>query len=128
MLFRSGAAAGSGLAFPRSLPLVSLCSLESFISPEEGPFASMIDARIGGAYVLLQERIKDNIFLRADAQFVSKDNLANYTANYPIKAGPHIGYPDPQYLAEITAQKLEKGEYGPDLKLLYLRTPEYLSS
>ena len=55
---RVGVAAAYGLAFPKEVPLIGFCSLEGYVSDAQGPFASLIDARMGGSYVLLQERVE----------------------------------------------------------------------
>ncbi len=125
---RVGAAAVLGLAFPRNLPIVSFSSLEGFISHEEGQFASLIDARIGGAYVLLQQKKEGNIVFEQAPQFVPSEEISAYTASYPVQAGPHISYPDSEYLAKRVAQKFREGSYSTDIQLTYLRTPEYLPS
>ena len=122
---RVGAAAAKGLAFPRSLPLVGICSLAGFISSQEGRFASVIDARIGGAYVLRQER-KGGAVIQHDApRLVSPEELPSYLEGWPNLAGPHLDYPDPHHLANLVAQKLSEHPIPLDLQLLYLRTPHY---
>jgi tRNA threonylcarbamoyladenosine biosynthesis protein TsaB len=120
---RVGAAAAYGLALPKALPLIGFCSLEGFVCTHDGRFASLIDARTGGAYVLLQERVGEAIKVLASPQFIAKEHLACYLEGYPAEAGPHIGYPDPAYLARLAAQKLERGECALDLELIYLRQP-----
>jgi tRNA threonylcarbamoyladenosine biosynthesis protein TsaB len=122
---RIGAAAAKGLAFPRSLPLIGFCSLEGYITSENGPFASLIDAHIGGSYVLLRERHSEVIKNLGSPQLVSKEELEAYLIGYPTTVGPESGYPDSAYLASLVADKLEAGSYGCDLQLLYLRTPVY---
>lgn len=122
---RLGAAAAKGLAFPRSLPIIGFCSLEGFISEAQGPFASLIDARIGGHYVLLQKRLGNQIHLLSKPQLVENEKLDSFLAHYPIRIGPHFDYPNPDHLAIIAAEKLKKGDFSHDIELLYLRTPDY---
>jgi tRNA threonylcarbamoyladenosine biosynthesis protein TsaB len=122
---RVGVAAAKGLAFPKSLPLVGFCSLEGFVSEKEGRFLSLIDARIGGFYVLPQERVGSSVHPLSSPQLISKENLSDLLHEYPTQVGPHTSYPDPSHLAHLTAEKLENEEHGSDLDVLYLRTPDY---
>ena len=122
---RVGVAAAKGLAVSKSLPLVGFCSLEGFICENDGRFASLIDAKIGGMYVLLQERKGNKIHILSTPQLISAESLDLYLESYPTRTGPHIGYPDSFYLARLIAQRLENKEYGSDLELIYLRIPEY---
>jgi tRNA threonylcarbamoyl adenosine modification protein YeaZ len=121
---RVGVAAARGLAFPKTLPLVGFCSLEGFISHEQGKFSSVIDARLQGSYVLKQERIGEKVLQHGEPCFVTKADIDNYLKGWPNLAGPHLGYPDAQHLAKVASDKLFEYK-GEELKLLYLRTPEY---
>src|SRR5262245_57677915 len=47
---RIGAVVAKTTAYAAELPLVGVCSLEAFVPNQEGLFASLIDARMGGAY------------------------------------------------------------------------------
>lgn len=49
---RIGAAAAKTLAYACRKPLVGICSLEAFLPKEHGPFGAIIDAKIGGCYLL----------------------------------------------------------------------------
>lgn len=48
---RVGVMAAKTLAYAGGVPLVSLTSLDAFISEEDALFAALIDAKIGGAYL-----------------------------------------------------------------------------
>ncbi|MFC2049098.1 tRNA (adenosine(37)-N6)-threonylcarbamoyltransferase complex dimerization subunit type 1 TsaB [Chlamydiota bacterium] len=80
---RVGVAAAKGLAFPRSLPLVGFCSLAGFVTPQEGRFASLIDARIGGAYILLQERRQDELIHHSAPRLVPSAQLPTLFQEWP---------------------------------------------
>jgi tRNA threonylcarbamoyladenosine biosynthesis protein TsaB len=125
---RVGAAAGKGLAYFKSIPLVGYCSLEGFISEKEGRFASVIDAGIGGSYVLLQKREGELITLLSQPQLIAAEILESYLADYPDRVGPTTHSPDPSHIARLTLQKLAQGTPTHDLSLIYLRTPEYKKS
>lgn len=121
---RVGVAAAYGLAFPKEVPLIGFCTLEGYVSDAQGPFASLIDARMGGSYVLLQERVDDQVRLISLPQLIPKEELENYLSSFPTQVGPHVGYPNPQHLAYLAARKLER-EHASHLDIIYLRTPEY---
>lgn len=53
---RVGIAAAQGIARGGNIPLVGLCALEGFVSPHDGRFLSLIDARGGGVYLMEQRR------------------------------------------------------------------------
>lgn len=122
---RVGAAVAKGLAFPGNLPLIGFCSLSGFISQQEGKFSSLIDARIGGAYVLLQERRGDEVILRSKPRLVGAEELPTYLESWPPLAGPHVDYPDADHLTQMVAKRLSEGQFDTDLQLVYLRTPNY---
>jgi tRNA threonylcarbamoyl adenosine modification protein YeaZ len=122
---RVAAAVAKGLAFPHQVPLIGLCSLSGFIIAQEGKFASLIDARTGGAYVLLQERIGNQIFQRSAPCLISTEDLPNYLEHWPPLAGPHVSYPDADHLAYLTYHQFATGQKLNDLELIYLRTPKY---
>ena len=122
---RVGAAVAKGLAFPRSLPLVGFCSLSGFVSPREGKFSSLIDARIGGAYVLLQERKGHEVLRHSIPRLVGTEELPAYLEGWPPLAGPHLDYPNAEHLARLVTQQFEQNPHSSDLELVYLRTPNY---
>lgn len=122
---RVGVAAAYGLSFPQKLPLIGFCSLEGFLSEKEGPFASVIDAKSGGTYVMLKKRVANRIEQISPAKLISKELLEGYLQEYPIRVGPHTDYPDVEHLAKLCHQKFENKEYDSELKLHYLRTPNY---
>lgn len=123
---RVGAAVAKGLAFPRSLPLIGFCSLSGFVSSHEGKFSSLIDARIGGAYVLLQERRGNEVICHSAPRLVGKEELPAYLEGWPPLAGPHVEYPDAERLACLASQQFAQNPTSNDLELVYLRTPNYL--
>lgn len=124
---RVGVAAAKGLSFPRSLPLIGFCSLEGFVSEKEGVFASMIDAKLGGSYVLLQQREGKAVTLLSSPQLVSNEKLNFHLKECTEIVGPHNTFPTPEYLASLVARKIVRKEYRADLEILYLRTPDYVT-
>ncbi len=113
---RVGVAAAKGIAAPRNLPLFGICSLHGFTA--EGNYAALIDARIGGAYVMLPG---------GEPQLVSKEDLSTVLKKCDVIVGPELSrfafdkkiecYPDPEALLRNVFPSKE-GE----LDLLYLRS------
>lgn len=128
---RVGAAVAKGIAFAQSLSLIGLCSLSGFIPPEDGRFASVIDARIGGAYIRIQEKKGNSITPLSDPMLVSKENLDQTLSQCQWVVGPSFErlylpnsievYPNANHLARLASNKLIQGEESEDLDLVYLR-------
>lgn len=94
---RVGVAAAKGIAVPRRLPILKLCSLHGFVG--EGNYISLIDARSAGAFV----------YIPGDkAKLVSNKDLPRLLEGYSVIVGPNLGrfsdynicekYPDPAEL------------------------------
>jgi tRNA threonylcarbamoyl adenosine modification protein YeaZ len=122
---RVGAAVAYGLAFAKKVPLIDFCSLESFIPETDGLFVSIIDARLSGVYILPQEKHGDSITWKQEPQFIPKEQLDLYLEKYVLRVGPHLCDPNPTHIAYLAARRLERGEYKSELKLNYLRVPQY---
>ena len=67
---RVAASAAQALALAAGVPLVGLSSLSGFVPEGDGAFASIVDARSGGAYLFLGERRESEIVRQADAALV----------------------------------------------------------
>ncbi|MFN0065102.1 MAG: tRNA (adenosine(37)-N6)-threonylcarbamoyltransferase complex dimerization subunit type 1 TsaB, partial [Chlamydiales bacterium] len=72
---RVGIAVAEGLSFGASLPLIGIGSLSSFIADAKY-FASVMDARIQGAYVLRQRREGGEIVEEGEPSFIPFDKLS----------------------------------------------------
>lgn len=48
---RIGVSVAQALAYVWKIPLIGVCSLDGFVPEQDGGFAAILDARIGGAYV-----------------------------------------------------------------------------
>lgn len=128
---RVGCALAKGMALGANLPLISLCSLSGFISSQEGRFASVIDARIGGAYVLMQERRGTEIIELGEPSLVETKELARLLAGCRQIVGPSFERlflpqaiqtpPDAEHLAKLAYRKWMRGEVKDDLEMIYLR-------
>lgn len=127
---RVGASAASGLAIGADIPLVGFCSLSGYITSEEGPFVSLIDAKLKNAYVLFQENKAGQVVELSSPQLMAIDDLPK---NIPL-VGPNFQrlklenalerHPDAPHLAKLTEEKFQKKQYSKEgrLELLYLRS------
>lgn len=89
---RVGVALAQGLARGLQCPLYGINSLSAYISEKEGIFASMIDAHIGGGYVMLQEKMGE-VFSTVEApSFVSKHEFKDKFFNCTEIVGPNIAH------------------------------------
>lgn len=128
---RVGAALAKGIAFGASLPLISLCSLSGFISLQEGSFASVIDARVGGAYLLMQERKGEEIIELEMPSLIDIKELTRVISGCRSVVGPSFERlilphatettPDAEHLAKLAFRKLAAQEAKEDLEMIYLR-------
>lgn len=128
---RVGAMTAKALSFAASVPLVGVCTLHTFIPSSEGDYASLIDAKMGGAYAsfngsepeilpleLLGERLDCRIVTPSAAQL--KPKLEHL---YPEKAWIwEEASPNPVRMADVAKKKISRGEYTVDghLQLIYL--------
>jgi len=72
---RVGVAFAKGLKVALNLPLIGFCSLVGFVPEEEGPFFSVLDARMERAYYMRQERKKGGIYSVSPLTLVSTQLL-----------------------------------------------------
>ncbi|MCC5832048.1 MAG: tRNA (adenosine(37)-N6)-threonylcarbamoyltransferase complex dimerization subunit type 1 TsaB [Chlamydiales bacterium] len=115
---RVGVSAAKGIAAPRGLPLIGLCSLQGFLMG--GKSAALIDARIGGAYLLTPG---------GEPRLVLESDLPQALEGYDAIIGPNLKRfsfpnqieraPDPAALIKhpLSSERQREG----DLELIYLR-------
>lgn len=53
---RVAVSAAKGMAYACNLPLVGFCSLFGFVPSTDGPFAAVVDGKIGGVYMIKGSR------------------------------------------------------------------------
>lgn len=140
---RVAAMVAKSICFALQIPLIGVCSLEGFTPKENGAYASIIDARIGGVYV--QTGYFDGgkitslsvpvLYSLDEAVFALKDIKTLVTPNSlslkqkfeKLTLGCHWNWidTDPNLKQMIVSafSKYEKGEFSLDghLDLLYLR-------
>ncbi len=136
---RVGAIVAKSLSYAAAVPLVGVCSLETFMPLQNGLFATMIDAKIGGIYLIKGKKDSDQITYLSEPQILSitdampilEDVKQIITPNaLRLKAlwkEIHWAWqelsPDPIHFAKRAILKFEKGQFSRDssLELLYLR-------
>ncbi len=127
---RVGVSAAKGIAFGRPLELIPFSSLSGFISQKEGLFASLIDARLGGAYMMLQRRRGDVIEEVTPPKLYSLEELSGLLTECEEVVGPHFHadfaflnqrelFPDAAHLAHLVEMK--KNREQERVSVLYLR-------
>lgn len=143
---RVGAAVAKGLAYSWQIPLIGFSTLEGFV-PEEKQvsFAAVIDAKIGGAYLLtgrkgaaevhytgdpsvypleeLRERLKEaSILVTPYARLLQEKCEALNLNDWKWEEAPL----NPFYIGVTLEKKYQKGEWAldRDVSLLYLRQTE----
>lgn len=72
---RMGAICAKTLAYALKIPLIGICSLKAFVPDEEGPFFVLIDAKIGGVYLLSGIKKEGKISSWAHPQLCSYSEL-----------------------------------------------------
>ncbi len=132
---RVGVMVAKALVFAIQKPLITFCSLKAFIPSQEGPFAAILDAKIGGVYIL-----KSTTDL---PQLISLNELQSSLSEIQILATPQMGVlrkkiedlypnslwlweekdPDMLFLCKMIATKYERGEFTDEKRvdILYLR-------
>lgn len=140
---RVGAVAAKSISFACKLPLVGVCTLKGFIPTRDGIFAAVIDAKIGGAY-LLKGKKQGEIVTYISEPFVSTlDKLWDHLHDVEMLVTPNSQrirpllqglYPNNRWLWEDSESNIEHmfhcglellqaGSYSREshLDLIYLR-------
>lgn len=140
---RVAATVAKAIAFVHRIPLVGVGTMEAFVSGAPGPFAVVIDAKMGGVYLQLGE-VSGN---RGEALVRPLTEAAALLKEVDLLLTPHSAmlrpklealcpgkawewremYPSAEAIARSALAKLERGDYLPDgfadssLELQYLR-------
>jgi tRNA threonylcarbamoyladenosine biosynthesis protein TsaB len=132
---RVGVITAKTIAFAAQKPLVTFCSLEAFQPTQEGSFAAILDAKIGGAYVLKR---KEN-----SPRIMPLNDLAQYLQDVRILVTPNAAVikkkiddlyqknswiweevdPNALHLCQLSAQRFAERDVtdSRQVELLYLR-------
>lgn len=139
---RVGVMAAKTLSYALNRPLITFCSLEAFHPSKNGPYATIFDAKIGGAYIL-KGLIQDHVIKIEQPLLIALEDLGVYLKEVTVLVTPHMFQikkrmdilypanrwsweekdPDIQYLNQLTTDKFERGEVTKEeeVELLYLR-------
>lgn len=126
---RVGFAFAQGLARGAQLPLITICSLCGYLTKAEGVFASVIDARIGGVYALLQKREGNQIYALGQPVFVQQEQFKEFFSECVAVVGPdlsRLNFPCPKeekaadllHLYNVSKKNFNSSQQG----LTYLRS------
>lgn len=141
---RVGVIVAKTLAFSLKIPLIGICSLDSFLPDCEGEFATVIDAKIGGVYLqkgclkngqvfpLLERQVvslaEAAILLNLETELIVTPNATSLA----LKLATHAPeshwrwlecYPSAIRMAALGLEKYHFGDYSitGHLDLLYMR-------
>lgn len=140
---RVGATIAKSLAFVLKVPLIGVCTLDTFIPNNDGKFASLIDAKIGGVYLQIGDLsngftnwistpkaypLQEAVELLEDIPIVVTPNALQIRSKLE-KINPERHwiwqekYPCTDCLMQIAKLKMKEGSFSKDekLELLYLR-------
>lgn len=138
---RVGAAIAQSMAYALRIPLVGICSLMSFVPKTPGSFASVLDARYGGAYLLKGHFDGKTVNFEEEPQVVALDQMAETLKGVEIIVTPHLkdlqekitpyapsvkweeGIPSGEVFAQKNDEYYRNNHFSTkaELKLLYLR-------
>lgn len=132
---RVGVMVAKSIAFACQTPLISFCSLEAYRSTSQEPFVAILDAKIGGGYLLKKgdkiplliklEKMNDELkaykILVTPNQSILKNKL---DALFPFNSWMwEEKEPDVSYICNRAFESYQKEEFTDSaaLELLYLR-------
>lgn len=140
---RVGVIVAKALAFALNIPLIGICTLESFLPDCEGEFAAVIDAKIGGVYLqkgslkngqvstLLTRQVAslaEAAILLKETRLIVTPNAASLASKLAVHAPESHWrwlerYPSAIRMAALGLEKYHSGDYSSTghLELLYMR-------
>ena len=139
---RVGVVVAKLIAFTRKIPLIGVCSLSGFIPHQNGRFAAIVDAKIGGVYLQIGEKQNESINLdppevcpiqELEAKLNDAQTLVSpffgILKSKILTLFPHANWlweersPDASHMGVIAQSKFQQNDYSLDghLDLLYLR-------
>lgn len=136
---RVGAIVAKSLSFACNIPLIGISTLQTFIPDEEGEFAALIDAKIGGVYMIKGIKKDNTIVYHSEPEIVETSKMENGLAGIGSIVTPLVAPlrgklsnlplkweekgPDPRQMGKIAEQKFQSGEFSVDgfFEIDYLR-------
>jgi tRNA threonylcarbamoyl adenosine modification protein YeaZ len=140
---RVGATIAKSLSYASKVPLIGICSLKGFLPERNGHFSAVIDAKMGGCYIL--KGVRENDCIQYEKPEVCPlDQFKEKLQDIEILVGPSFDHlrkkiaqsmddiwewqesaPDPLQLTRLACEKYQNKDFSLDgtLQLLYLREP-----
>ncbi len=140
---RVAATVAKTLAFACHLPLIGVCTLETFVPEQDTAFAAIIDAKVGGVYLQKGACTRGVISYHSAPQVLPLAEAVDLLCDVPVLITPNavqlkakLGamapaatwqwqecYPSPLHLAALAQAKFKSGAYDKEgaLDLLYMR-------
>jgi tRNA threonylcarbamoyladenosine biosynthesis protein TsaB len=136
---RVGAMVAKTFSYAHKIPLVGISSLQTFTPSYEGTFVVLIDAKIGGVYLIKGKKEKEKITYLTTPLIVELEALDPYLKDVKIVVTPNqkriqplIEVPDliweekdpnPTHMSQLVLEKYHRHEFSKEghLDLLYLR-------
>ena len=137
---RVGVMVAKAFAYALKIPLVGVSSLEGFVPSSIGNYAAIIDAKIGGVYLLLGQKTLEGTQLISPPQLIPLDQLKTKLSSIEILVTPNSSVirpkieklgswlweekgVDPVQMTRSALKKKATGDISLDgkLELLYLR-------
>lgn len=86
---RIGVSVAQAFAYAWKIPLVGVCSLDSFVPENDGSFVVILDARIAGTYVRKGVKKDQKIIYLTEPQVCSLEELGAYLRDINTLITPH---------------------------------------
>lgn len=141
---RIGVITAKTMVFALSKPLITFCSLAAFLPKQKGTFAVILDAKIGGAYVLRGKKVMErHIEIENFPQIIALNELPAHLSSTEVLVTPHMSVikkkledlcpeqswcweeamPDPIRLHTLSAAKFNLQQFADPFQteILYLR-------
>lgn len=125
---RVGVSVARGMQYALQIPLFGLPSLQFFSTEQQGLFAVVVDARIGGLYVQKGRRTQQGVDWQGPSEIV-EEGLWNKTLENRVLISPHPapvmrrlqGREVREALPSIYTALLAQNSYCEPAEILYLR-------
>lgn len=136
---RVGAIAAKTLSFACRIPLIGICTLQAFVPEQQGRFSVVIDAKIGGLYIIKGKKTGHEVEYLSSGEIIENKMVEAWLGSdghlvtpfaAPLKDKMIFGSftweekaPDPIHIGKIAQEKFQKGEFSVDgsLTLQYFR-------
>lgn len=137
---RVGVAAAKMMAFAHQIPLVAVSTLHGLVPEIDGPYAAVIDAKVGGAYYLMGQKTGDTLVHLTDPALLTIEELCRELSQVKYIVTPVKGAlqqrmgsadtwiwtesaPDATQMVKVALKRFHGGHQRTDghVDILYLR-------